>query len=292
MDQTEPQGSDWVSAWIEQQRELLRQHSAAAASGRPDDVTDQVRDLGAKWLDLGQSYLAGLAQFAQSGSASGAQRPGSPLKMDDQWLSALRSTWSGAGAEQEGAARRFADVLGRLPPLGLVREHTEAWRELLAAQSECQRLERELNGVFSRVQSDALSLLQQRVREREQSGRAISSYRDLYDLWVECAEHVYAEVAHSDAYCRLQAELGNALMRLRSRQQTLIEHGLKQFDLPTRSELNTVHRQLRELKQKVAMFEARASDSTASPQSPAAAKSGTKPIRADRKTATAKRKPR
>jgi class III poly(R)-hydroxyalkanoic acid synthase PhaE subunit len=93
------------------------------------------------------------------------------------------------------------------------------------------------------------------VREREQAGQPVGDFRALYDLWVECGEHVYAEVAHSDAYSRLQAELGNATMRLRSRQQAVIEQALKQFDLPTRTELNTVHLQLRELRAKLAAME-------------------------------------
>jgi class III poly(R)-hydroxyalkanoic acid synthase PhaE subunit len=83
------------------------------------------------------------------------------------------------------------------------------------------------------------------VRER-QGELGTLGFRELYDLWVECGEQVYAQVAHSAAYCQLQAQLGNATMQLRARQQKLIEHALKQFDLPTRSELNSVHRLLRE----------------------------------------------
>ena len=154
--------------------------------------------------------------------------------------------------------QRFAELMDRMSFLGLAREQAQAWRELSAAQAECRRLGQELAVALSRVQSDALSLLEQRVREREQSGQAVGDFRALYDLWVECGEHVYAQVAHSDAYSKLQAELGNATMRLRSRQQAVIEHALKQFDLPTRAELNTVHLQLRELRAKVAALEAAA----------------------------------
>jgi class III poly(R)-hydroxyalkanoic acid synthase PhaE subunit len=154
-------------------------------------------------------------------------------------------------------------MLGRLPPVGLAREHTEAWRELAAAQAECAHLEQELREALLGVQRDALDLLEQRVRERE---APIAGYRDLYNLWVECAEQVFAKVAHSDTYGRLQAELGNASMRLRVRQQKVIEYGLRQFDLPTRSELNSVHRQIRALKQQLAELSSREAKSQSKPQ--------------------------
>lgn len=212
--------------------------------------TQEVRDLAEKWQALGQSYLSGLDQYTQQPGASAGQA-GAQFKVGQELLNTWRGAWTAAGDAQQAAVDRFAEVLARLPAIGPVREHTETWRELAAAQAECQRLEQELRTVLLGVQSDALNLLQQRVRERDQKNEPLASYRDFYNLWVECAELVYSKVVHSDTYCKLQGELGNASMRLRSHQQKVIERGLKQFDLPTRSELNTVHRQLREQKQQL-----------------------------------------
>lgn len=215
--------TDWIRGWIEQQREQLQRFSALGGADSAQ-LTSQLRDLGMRWLDI---------------------------------VGAWHSAWAGAPT---GSMPRFSDLLDQLPPLGLAREQTQAWRDLAAAQAECQKLEQELRAVLLRVQADALELVEQRVREREQSGAAISTFRELYDLWVECGELVYEKVAHSDAYAKLQAQLGNATIQLRARQQKVIEYGLKQFDLPTRAELNTVHRQLRELRDKVAVLEARLAD--------------------------------
>ncbi|WP_184334013.1 poly(R)-hydroxyalkanoic acid synthase subunit PhaE [Povalibacter uvarum] len=233
-------GSPWAAEWIEQQRELLRQRTAAGGAGG----TEEVRAIGDKWLDLGQSWLQGIADTASQGTQSFAG-----FQVGEELLDAWKSAWTAAGVTQQSAARAFSDMLGRLPPVGLAREHTEAWRELAAAQAECAQLEQELRGALLGVQRDALDLLEQRVRERKEP---IGGYRDLYNLWVECAEQVFAKVAHSETYGKLQAELGNASMRLRARQQKVVEYGLRQFDLPTRSELNSVHRQIRALKQQVA----------------------------------------
>jgi class III poly(R)-hydroxyalkanoic acid synthase PhaE subunit len=205
---------DWIHAWIEQQREQLRQ---------PGTPGDQSADKwGMFWLQAGQSYL---------------------------------QAWMGAAAAGEGASRQFADLMGRMPPLGLAREQTESWRELMAAQAECQALEQELRAVWIQVQTDALALVEKLIRERKPADGA-HNYRELYDLWVDCGEKVFAKVAHSEAYAKLQAQVGNAAVKLRAKQQAMIERNLKYFDLPTRAELNTVHKQMRELRERIATLEA------------------------------------
>ena len=205
--------AEWTAAWIEQQREALRK-SVADANQRVE------------------------------GDAK-AQAEAGPPNSFDALLKTWRGAWSGAADAKPG---QFSDLLGRMPAIGPWREHAETWREVMEAQAEAQRLEWELRAVLFRVQSDALDLVQERVRERGSGGAAVKELRDLHKLWVECGEEVYAKVAHSDAYCKLQGEFANATVRLRARQQKVIEHWLKQFDLPTRAELNTVHLQLREQK--------------------------------------------
>lgn len=208
---------EWISEWIEQQRERLRTGAHTAAEGAS---AQQWFAAGTRWLELFDTWRA------QAGAAAGSE-----------------------------AQQQFADLFGRLPPLGLARPQIEGWRELEAARREYEKLERALRDALLRVQADALALLERRVRERA-SDTPIQDFRELYDLWIECGEHVYAQVAHSDEYCRLLAEVGNATMRVRAREQALLEQVLRYFDLPTRSELNTVHRQMRELRSKVAQLEA------------------------------------
>jgi len=264
MTESRNDGSDWIQAWVEQQREQLRRAGMPGAGAARDDekssASDQYRDLGMRWLEAGQSYLQGWQQFAQR-SAGGAAAGETPLEFGEEMLNAWQGSWAGAASAGEGATRQFADLISRLPAMGLAREQTEAWRELLAAQAEYQHLEQELRTVWSKVQTDALTMLEAAIRERrakQSAGAApgIDDYRELYNLWVECGEKVFAQVAHSEPYGKLQAQLGNAAIRLKTRQQAVLERALKQFDLPTRSELNTVHKQMRELRERIATLEA------------------------------------
>ena len=235
--------AEGVAAWLEQQRRNLGQGPDTTAEPTESPSTDLARS----WLELSRFYLESLAQYAEHGLAA---RP--HFALGDEFLGAWRTAWMHGEMAGDSATARVADLLRRLPPVGLAREHTEAWRELAAAQLECRQLEQELKAVLTRVQAEALALLEEKVRERSASATPIASFRDLYDLWVECGEQVYAKVAHSDSYAKLQAQLGNATMRFRARQQKIIEYAMKQLDLPTRSELNSVHRQLRELRARLA----------------------------------------
>ena len=261
MTESKSNGSDWIHAWIEQQREQLRRAGMPGGHSADGPSADSPAALGQRWLEAGQSYLQGWQQFAQR-SAAGAAAGESPLKFGEEMFNTLQSTWTGAMSAGEGASRQFADLIARLPALGLAREQTEAWRELMAAQAELQQLEQELRAIWVKVQADALSMVERLIKERRQAPLTAdaASYRELYDLWIECGEQVFSQVAHSEAYCKLQAQLGNAAIRLRARQQAVIERGLKQFDLPTRSELNTVHKQMRELREKVTSLEAQLSE--------------------------------
>lgn len=141
-----------------------------------------------------------------------------------------------------GQARGFG------PAVGLMRGHEQAWRDLAEAQVQYRQLEAAVLAQLNAVQLEALTLLEQRVRERNEP---IAEMRELYDLWIECGEEIYARCVRSESYCTAQAALANAASELRLKQQVILDRALRMFDLPTRSELNSVHRQLREIKERL-----------------------------------------
>jgi class III poly(R)-hydroxyalkanoic acid synthase PhaE subunit len=249
MKDRQTQSDDWIGEWIARQRDLLSRHAGHGNQATDPNPADALR----RWFEAGQSYFDGFSSKGGSGEAAAQGAFSDPFNVSH----ALLSAWANVGLFQSGIAQQASDVLGRLPPIGLAREQTEAWRELAAAHAQCQQIENELRAVLLKVQLDALDLLSERVRQRGPAD-PVDSFRALYDLWVECGEQVYGKLAHSDAYAKLQGELGNASMRLRGRMQTVIEHWLKQFDLPTRCELNSLHRQVRELRGQLEQLGAKA----------------------------------
>lgn len=187
------------------------------------------------------------------------------------WAQLLETLWSQFDVTRSAAGAFTGASLGS--PIGLMREHEQAWRDLAAAHADYKRIETELLAVIHRVQLDALALLEQRIRERGAS-EPLKSVRELYDLWIEAGEEVFAGYAHSSTYCRTQAAFANAGIELRLKQQAVLERALKTFDLPTRAELNSVHRQLRELRAKQeAQGRARVQPSTVSKKQARSSKS-------------------
>jgi hypothetical protein len=226
---------DWIQDWLREQRQKLRPEHSGAASEPEQPHTAE--------------------------SNAGA----------NPWAQLLETLWSQFDVTRSAAGAFSGASLGL--PLGLMREHEQAWRDLAAAQSEYKRVEAKLVAMIHRVQLNALALLEQRIRERG-AIEPLKSVRELYDLWIEAGEHEFAELAHSPAYCRTQAAFANAGTEFRLKQQAVLERALKTFDLPTRAELNSVHRQLRELREKVEVqSQTRPQPSRASKRHPRGSKS-------------------
>jgi len=257
----------WVDQWIAQQRALLERWVPGVAAKGPGEATSagMAESWAKPWLDLGVAWL-GPAQNKQpgSGGAAGTSPPASELF--EAWRSALSESLA-----QAAAPAGLSDMLNRTPLLGPLREQADAWRALTAAQVDCQQLAQEFTAIMRHVQADVLNLLERRIQERREQGTCVQGFRELYDLWIECSEDVFGKVAHSAAYGHLQGKMSNATIRLQACMQKVIEQSMRQFDLPTRSEINSVHQQLRQLRQQVNELQQTAAEQAESTR-PAAAR--------------------
>ena len=158
-------------------------------------------------------------------------------------FSALSKAWGGGGTD--------------LPALGLTRERQQSLQRIQALSQQYLQQQGQLSQLWGGIIGDALKAFSERVGKKLAAGEMPPAGKALYDLWVECAEEVYAKVAHSPAYAKAQADLGNTLAKLRTEQRIAIESVTQQYDLPTREELNTVHRRLRDLKAELRRVNAR-----------------------------------
>lgn len=140
-------------------------------------------------------------------------------------------------------------------PVGFYREHHERWQALARALENQRRLTTQMNGMIAEVQSEALERLTARVAELAGKGERVDTVRRLYDLWIECGEAAFAKIASQDHFARLQGELAQAYNHVKAAQQALVEYLCKQLDLPTRAELNSVHKALRSLRARVEELE-------------------------------------
>lgn len=201
----------WASAWIKM--------PGAGAAGAA----------GANWPGFN---FAGTGWPGAAGGWPGANFPG--------------AAWPGGawpGAAWPGASAAFG-----MPAIGPAREQQESWQRIGQLLLRCQLAQMQVGSQWNDIIGRSLRELAERLAPRLKSGAAPGSMKEVYDLWVDAAEGVYGQAARAGAFVQAQAELTNATSQLRSAQRELLEEWARQFDLPTRSELNSIHQQLRELK--------------------------------------------
>jgi class III poly(R)-hydroxyalkanoic acid synthase PhaE subunit len=224
-------------AWLRSQREMLdRWLSGSAADDAQRQVQEQVKRW---WQDVTQHVSPAAQGLAHELAALGpAVLAGTATSLNDLF-----------------GVHTSSEALFDFAPVGFFRDHQAHWQRLARAFENQRRLAQQMSGVIAQVHADALERLARRVTELEQQGERITTTRRLYDVWIECGERAFTTIAHQDSYARLLGELTRANLEVRAAQQAMAEYMLKQLDLPTRAELNTVHRTLRTLRERVETLE-------------------------------------
>jgi len=193
---------------------------------------------------LWASSSAGLAGAGGAGAGWPGMNLGGATWPGAAWPGAMAG-WPGASGM--GAAWPGAGAFG-LPALGPAREQQEAWQRIGQLLMRCSMAQMQVGNQWNDIIGRSLRELAERLAPRLKGGASPGTMKELYDLWVDAAEGVYGQAARASAFVQAQAELTNATSQLRSAQRELLEEWARQFDLPTRSELNSIHQQLRELK--------------------------------------------
>jgi len=147
-----------------------------------------------------------------------------------------------AQAKQEGMSWLQA------PAFGYAREHQEHYQKMLTAFAEYQEALKAHNALMLQSSQRSFAIFEDKLAERGEPGRQIDSMRGLYDLWVDAAEQAYAETALSDEFRKVYGDVVNAQTRVRSQIQQEVERIGTDLGMPTRSELNSVHKRLHEMR--------------------------------------------
>lgn len=283
MTEDAPHGDPWLATVARMQQELLQRWLSAApagASGMFDGwpkmgatttsgLPPSFQQLGAVWelyFNLGRAVLqessgeegkpADLASrahafaaamdawFQQQSSQLGQMANFRPPPDAQAWWQSLMQApgaWA-AGPGPKVASPEFA-------ALGLTRERQEAWQKFSRLLTRLQDVQTQLAAQWLKIGAETTKKFAARVGAAgTDAPGSMKSIKNLYDLWIECAEEVYGGVAHSPEYARLIADLANSSNAVRAEQQRELESWARQFDLPTRAEVNSLHQQVKQLR--------------------------------------------
>jgi class III poly(R)-hydroxyalkanoic acid synthase PhaE subunit len=142
---------------------------------------------------------------------------------------------------------KFSDF----PAIGYTREFQEKWTRALDSWSALRRAEAAFQNELFRGGIQALEDFARRTLELRKEGKAISSLRDLFDLWSQTTENAYLQLARTESFAELQANFVNEAMQYRVRERDLAEEFLRAWHLPTRRELDDAYKHLAELRREV-----------------------------------------
>jgi class III poly(R)-hydroxyalkanoic acid synthase PhaE subunit len=198
--------------------------------------------------DAAGLYLAACDHFFNLTRAFMEQLPLQPnaKDIDPQALAKKFAAGLEAWFQKSGTPGKTAWTQGlELPSLGVTRQQQELWQHILELTQRYQELQSELAAQWSAVGREAAQKFGAELAAAQQPGKSFGDLKSLYDRWIDNAEKAYSTQAHQEKYARVLADLTNTLNDIKAKQRELIESWTQQFDLPTRTELNTVHARIK-----------------------------------------------
>jgi len=226
-----------------------------------------------QFMDMVQGVLPGAAAAQANGGAFSAkaftdalgQSMGGASLLNNPALQAIRaSVGEGAmGFEQlaaqvasaAGPIRQEVGALLAMPTFGYARQHQERMKELASANVGYEEQLAKYNAQMLKASQKGMEKLESKLAEHSEPGRELKSLRAIYDLWIDAAEEGYAEVALSEDFRKVYGDLVNAQMRVRKVIQDEIERIAISFGMPSRTELDSVHKRLADMRRRMANLE-------------------------------------
>ena len=138
-----------------------------------------------------------------------------------------------------------------MPAFGQHREEIERNQALATALVDLQEPISLYQAEMLQAAKRGLEIFESKLAERGEPGRELSSMRAVYDLWIDAAEEGYAEVALSPGFRKAYGAMANAQMRVRQLIQQQVERSTGAFGMPGRTEMDSVLRQLHDLRNRL-----------------------------------------
>lgn len=240
--------------WLDSQSQLATALAGGAMTD-PSASAASLAQLWRSWMTFGDSLLGSAPGVA------GEARPGAAV------LGALPESVSlslASGGAVNEALRRMAEG-PRLADVGaserLMAKVTELW---LSFQNSARNYE----GVVAGAWTQANSRFAERLSQRSGTERTIPDAKETLKLWLDTANQVLLETHRSQTFLDAQRQLLRAGMDFMLAEREFVEALVEPAGLPTRTEIDEVHRSIYELKRRVKALE-RGSAATSLGRSPA-----------------------
>jgi polyhydroxyalkanoate synthase subunit PhaE len=250
------QQAEVARTWLDGQSKLAS--TLGATPGQEDGPgadAAAMAELWRSWLTLGGSL---------GGMLSGAGGPG---RVAGDTLGRFLDPVSLAlvGGSQVGEAIRKLTEGPRLADLGAIERRMGKVMELwLGVQSAARGHEAVVAGAWA----DANQRFATEYQSRQQAGTAPTQPQEALKLWLEVANQTLLETHRSERFLAAQSQLLRQGMDFLLAEREMVEALVEPAGIPTRTEIDEVHRSLHELKRRVRILERAAATPAVPPARP------------------------
>lgn len=237
-------GQDWAELlrrYLDQLKEEMARRPSAWMT--PEGVAAATRDLPELWkLYVAQLQKLGMPWVQSVREARG--HLGEAVGGDRQAAVKLLNTFL------DNYEAMFGKFLGA-PAIGYSREMNEKLLKGFEAWTDYRRTSLEFDTELVGTGFRALEELLRELVETAEKGQKVTNFRQLFDLWVASSERAYFELFNTDSFAELQGRLVNSAMRCKIREREIVEEVQSAFSMPSRSEIDGIHRRVQDLRDEV-----------------------------------------
>jgi class III poly(R)-hydroxyalkanoic acid synthase PhaE subunit len=146
--------------------------------------------------------------------------------------------------------KTFGSVL-QSPSLGYTREFNNKLFKSFDAWINFSKASVDYQLVLLNVWLKASDELMRELASSEQKGEMVQNWQQFLQVWSSVFDRVFAQTFRSEDALEIQGKFLNSAMTYRLHQQQLMEVFLKMNDLPSRSEVDEIHRSIYELRKEI-----------------------------------------
>lgn len=246
------QQAELARSWVDGQARLAGTLAAAVPGERAEAEAEAMAELWRSWLALG-------------GSLGAMPGTGGPGTIAGETLGRFLDPVSLAlvGGSQVGETIRRLTEGPRLADLGAVERRAAKVMQLwLAVQQRARAYEAVVAGAWMEANKRFATEFQERVR----AGTAPTRPKEALKLWLDVANRTLLETHRSAPFLEAQGELLRRGMDFLLAEREMVESLVEPAGVPTRSEIDEVHRSVQELKRRVRTLEKAAKGGPAEPR--------------------------
>lgn len=148
----------------------------------------------------------------------------------------------------------YEKTFGNIPQsltLGYSKEFHQQLRNNFDAWIKFSRTNTDYQIMLIEVWMKASEQLIREIVSLEEKGEKIRNWQQIIGIWSSIFDQMFSEKFHSNGAVEIQGEFLNAAMAYKLQQQQMIELFLKMYGLPTRSEVDEIHRSIYELRKEI-----------------------------------------